>query len=99
MTLFYRLCDNGGMIKYAIPTLITLITPSCDALEPARPAQVIYIPEDYNREFNAESGDTIIVIMRNDSDELDELNRCEDMGGELQYNEFTDILTCFDIDF
>lgn len=69
------------------------------APQPERPPQVIYIPQDYSQRFNAEAGDTIVLIMNNDSDEVAELNYCEDRGGELQYNEFTDILTCYDIDF
>lgn len=91
------------MIKSTLTTLIAAISPfACDgapSTPPARPAQVIYVPQDYDRPFIAEPGDRVILIMNNDSDELTELNYCEDRGGELTYNPFTDMLFCEDIDF
>lgn len=61
-----------------------------------RPAQTIYIPEDYNLPFDAQGGDTIILIMTPDAGWVD---RCNDSGGEPIYNPFTNISTCDDVDF
>jgi hypothetical protein len=61
-----------------------------------RPAQVIYVPEDYDVPFLAEPGDTIIVIMYPDGDPVD---RCNHMGGEPIFNPFTTIYTCEKVDF
>jgi hypothetical protein len=86
-------------LSAAIPMQCQPADPPVTPAPATRTPQVIYIPQDYNQRFIAESGDTIILIMNNDSDEVTELNYCEDRGGELQYNEFTDILTCYDVDF
>lgn len=61
-----------------------------------RPAQIIYVPEDYDVGFDARAGDTVIVIMYPDGAPVD---RCFDMGGEPVYNPFTTILECDDVDF
>jgi hypothetical protein len=61
-----------------------------------RPAQVIYIPEDYSDSFNAESGDTIVLIMK---PEESALFRCNDAGGALGINSYTGIWTCWGVDF
>lgn len=71
---------------------------STPAESPARPAQVIYVPETYNFQFDARRGDTVIVILNPDS-ESEMLNRCDDMGGELIANPFTQIWTCESVDF
>jgi len=62
----------------------------------ARPAQVIFVGEDYNTRFNAVHGDTIIVVMKPAGDVV---ARCNDMGGEPVYNPFTLINTCEGVDF
>lgn len=49
--------------------------------------------------FNAEPGDTINVIMDDNSEELEELNWCDHSGGRLERNPYTEILICYDIDF
>lgn len=67
-----------------------------DRVPPARPAQVIYVPEDYDVPFLAEPGDTIIVIMYPDGAPVD---RCLNMGGEPIFNPFTNIYTCEGVDF
>jgi len=57
----------------------------------------ITIPEHYPFQFNAESGDHIMVIM----DPIgDPVQRCADMGGaELIYDPKTELYTCEDVDF
>lgn len=74
--------------------------PACDApapsTQPARPAQVIFVGEDYNLPFDARPGDTIILVMTPDGNQL---SRCNDAGGELIYNPFTLIWTCEGVDF
>lgn len=63
---------------------------------PRRPAQVIYVGEDYPVPFTAEPGDTIIVIMNPDGAPID---RCWNNGGQAIENPFTTILTCEGVDF
>lgn len=67
----------------------------CQETEP-RPAQTIVIPENYNHRFIAEHGDTLIILMEPEGYIA---QRCDHYGGELIYNEFTDIFTCEDADF
>ena len=63
-----------------------------------RPAQVITIPEDYDFRFDARNGDTVIVILNpRPIDEM--LKSCDEMGGELIANSFTEIWTCEKVDF
>lgn len=91
------------MINSIIPALFAsalALLPQCDApTPPERPAQVIFIPQDYAGHFNAEGGDQLNLIMNDDSEELEELNYCNDRGGRLERNPYTEILICFDIDF
>lgn len=61
-----------------------------------RPAQIIYVPEDYDVRFDARAGDTVIVIMYPDGAPVD---RCLDMGGEPIFNPFTLIFECDGVDF
>lgn len=75
---------------------ISAIAPSCSN---ERPIQTIYVGQTYPITFHAESGDTVNVIMDDNSDELTELIWCEDSGGTLARNPHTEILICFDVDF
>lgn len=61
-----------------------------------RPAQTIYVPEDYDVMFDARPGDTIIVIMYPDHDPVD---RCLKRNGEPIWNPYTLIWTCEGVDF
>lgn len=61
-----------------------------------RPAQVIYVGEEYNARFAARPGDTIIVVMLPAGDPV---ARCNDMGGEPVWNPYTTISTCEGVDF
>lgn len=74
---------------------------SIDSIDSIRPAQIITIPEDYNVQFDARPGDTVIEIMNLSSGRtIDELIvKCENSGGELIYNPFTWIYSCEGIDF
>jgi hypothetical protein len=74
----------------AIPTQCTPVDP------PERPAQEIYIGENYNFPFDAEPGDTIIEVM---NPEGDMLLRCNNHGGELRENPHTGLFLCWGIDF
>lgn len=65
-------------------------------IPPARSAQVIYVPEDYDVQFDARRGDTVVVIMYSDGAPVD---RCQRMGGETVYNPFTLIYECDGVDF
>lgn len=78
----------------------TAIPYSCQAAtHPApRPAQHIYVGEDYHTRFDARPGDTITLIMTPDSTEA-MLTRCDHAGGELIANPYTDIWSCDDVDF
>lgn len=80
-------------LSAVLPTQCTPAPP------PERPAQVIWVGETFPTKFNAESGDTVNIIMNDDSEELDELNRCEDMGGRLERNPYTEVLICYNVDF
>lgn len=90
------------MIQTAIGGAIAAIAAVCPSCDPApethqpRPAQVIYVPEDYDVPFDARSGDTIILILYPDGDPI---ARCLDYGGEPIYNPFTTIFTCEGVDF
>ena len=76
------------------------ILPQCQPpAPPERPAQVIWVGQIYPMTFNAESGDTVNIIMNDDSDEMAELIWCNDSGGTLERNPYTEVLTCLDIDF
>lgn len=63
---------------------------------PSRPAQVIYVGEEYVGGFDARPGDTVIVIM---APKGDVVARCDDMGGESIWNPYTSIATCEKVDF
>ncbi len=95
------------MIQHAIAGAITALaaisscdqapeTPAPPVIQPARPAQQIYIPEDYNFPFRAEAGDTLILVMTPDDGMQ---ARCEDAGGQLIQHAYTDLFLCFDADF
>lgn len=77
-------------LSAAIPTQCT------PAPAPERPAQEIYIGEDYSYPFDAEPGDTIIEVM---NPEGDMTLRCHNHGGELRQNPHTGLYLCWGIDF
>lgn len=90
-------------MKHAlIAGLVALGAHSCDdksdppPAEPARPQQVILIPEDYSARFTAEAGDVLVLIMNPDGGQLE---RCDHYGGELIYNPYTLIYVCEYADF
>jgi len=70
--------------------------PAAETIAPGRAEQIIHIPEDYDAQFTAEPGDTIIEIMYPTGDIA---GRCDDHGGELVWNPNTDIYTCEGVDF
>lgn len=87
------------LIKPAIATFIALggcHGPTAPATPPERPAQHIYIDENWTTQFDARAGDVITLIMHDDGGQLD---RCEHSGGELIYNPYTTIWTCDGVDF
>lgn len=91
------------MIKHLIGTAIATFTAlgGCHGTNtppepPARPAQHIYIPEDWNTPFDARPGDVITLIMVDDGNQL---YRCDHSGGELIYNPYTTLWTCDGVDF
>jgi hypothetical protein len=61
-----------------------------------RPAQVIFVGENYDHPFDARPGDVIIVVMDPDGAPVD---RCLDFGGEPIFNPYTTITTCEGVDF
>ncbi|MBM7771961.1 hypothetical protein JOD54_002165 [Actinokineospora baliensis] len=61
-----------------------------------RPPQTIYVPEDYGHQFNAEPGDTVILVMRPDDGHE---ARCADAGGRIESNAHTWITACVGVDF
>jgi hypothetical protein len=88
------------MIKsFLIPSLIAAaaaVPTQCTPPPPERPAQEIYIGEDYNYPFNAEAGDTIILVMNPEGD----MNlRCNNSGGQLRQSAHTDLYLCWGVDF
>lgn len=86
------------MIKLLTLPLIALsaIPTQCSAPPNERPAQEIFIPEDYPFPFRAESGDTLIAIL----DPIGDMaTRCDNMGGELRRSAHTDLFLCWEIDF
>ena len=103
------LCDNEGMmIQTAIMATLTTLSfqgclPDGDPVDPVRPAQTIYLPQSFETwpgtpRFHADHGDFLIVIMDPAPIEV-QLAWCNDTGGELIFNPFTDISTCEGIDF
>lgn len=91
------------MIKHIVTAIATLpgiagLT-HCDGANtpPARPAQHIYIPYEYDAPFDAQPGDTITLIMP--AYETGWVALCDDAGGEPIYNPYTGIATCDDVDF
>lgn len=90
-----------GRIAIAIVSIAVGSCEPIDSIDSIRPAQIITIPEDYNVQFDARPGDTVIEIMNLSSGRtIDELIvKCENSGGELIYNPFTWIYSCEGIDF
>jgi hypothetical protein len=74
---------------------------SCQTDATQVPENVIVIPEDYDAPFNAEPGDTLILVMYQDDNGVpsDWQGRCFHMGGEPILNLRTNIATCEGVDF
>ena len=81
-----------------IATGIALLTVSgCEfQSQQTIPENVIVIGENYGGQFNADAGDTLILVMDQDADWI---QRCYNYGGEPILNTRTNIATCEDVDF
>lgn len=85
------------MLTRLVIAAVTAACPlSCGQAVAPRPAQVIYVGEDYPAPFDARRGDTVIVVMDPAGDWV---ARCLDMGGEPTYNAATTIGVCEGVDF
>jgi hypothetical protein len=89
----------GGIASIAAIAGCAPTAPSTPTTEFVRPAQTIWIDEDYAFTFNAESGDTLNIIMNNPTDFEGAKLRCQDMGGQPTYNPHTMIYYCGNADF
>lgn len=86
-----------GILTMGAATAFASCTPDATQI----PENVIVIPEDYDGQFNAESGDTLVLVMYQDDNGVptDWIGRCNDYGGEPILNTRTNIATCEDVDF
>jgi hypothetical protein len=78
-----------------------LLATGCDTSPSQVPENVIVIPEDYDAPFDAQPGDTLILVMYQDDNGVpsDWQGRCFHAGGEPILNTRTNIATCEDVDF
>lgn len=84
--------------EWPVPALP--VAPPATPAARTRPAQTIYVGEDYDVEFDARPGDYVIVIMfQDDSDGEGWVGRCNNMGGEPIFNPYTLIAECDGVDF
>lgn len=65
-------------------------------VDPTPVGQTIYVSESI-ASFNADRGDTVIVVMDEPDDAA--IERCLDMGGEPILDPHSNVLYCEDVDF
>jgi hypothetical protein len=96
---------NRALITFAVSTFgLTCPVGPLDSppvtipVEDERPAQVIWIPQDYPWQFDARPGDTVNLIMMSDDPGANK-EGCEGSGGQYVQNTLTDIDECWNVDF
>jgi hypothetical protein len=79
---------------------LAIFTTQCQPqpVEERRPAQVIWVTNDWQYPFNAEGGDTLNLIMN--TDDIDAAREeCDHVGGKFVDNWRTQVMECHDVDF